>query len=189
MTYSVTATATNSLGLSSEPKSISFIKPSVDTGLSVKLVGPRKIHADRNLEIKAEISQCNTSDAGLPTKYRVMKNLKILMFHSFIQYFWSADGPVEDLSKKNFKTLKLEKGSLEGGRSYNFSVVVISEQDDVTGSAFLVIEIEEYGPRAKLAANKMMFGTKNEIILDATLSEDRDNSNGKLKVGNVTENI
>ena len=72
MTYSVTATATNSLGLSSEPKSISFIKPSVDTGLSVKLVGPRKIHADRNLEIKAEISQCNTSDAGLPTKYRVM---------------------------------------------------------------------------------------------------------------------
>ena len=86
------------------------------------------------------------------------------------------------MSKKNFKSLKLAKGSLEGGRSYNFSVVVISEQDDVTGSAFLVIEIEEYGPRAKLAANKMMFGTKNEIILDATLSEDRDNSKGKLKV-------
>ena len=60
--------------------------------------------------------------------------------------------------------------------------MVISEQEDVTGSAFLIIEVEEYGPLAKLAANKVMYGTKNEIILDATLSEDRDNSNGKLKV-------
>ena len=86
------------------------------------------------------------------------------------------------MSKKNFKSLKLQQGSLEGGRSYNFSVVVLSEQDDVSGSAFLVLEVEEYGPRAKLAASKVMFGTKNEIILDATLSEDRDNSNGKMKV-------
>ena len=99
-----------------------------------------------------------------------------------MQYFWSADGPVEDLSKKNFKILKLGKGSLEGGRAYNFSVVVISEQDNLKGSAFLVVDIEEYGPRAKLAAKKVMYGTKNEIILDATLSEDRDNSNGQMKV-------
>ena len=71
---------------------------------------------------------------------------------------------------------------MEGGKSYNFSVVVISEQDDVSGSAFIVIDVEEYGPLAKLAANKVMYGSKNEIVLDATLSEDRDNSNGKLKV-------
>ena len=54
--------------------------------------------------------------------------------HYYHQYFWSADGPVGDLSQKTFKNLKLESGVLSGGRSYNFSVIVVSEQDNVTGS-------------------------------------------------------
>ena len=37
------------------------------------------------------------------------------------------------------------------------------------------------GPLAKLAANKVTYGTMSNIILDASLSEDRDNSAGELE--------
>ena len=45
-----------------------------------------------------------------------------------VQYFWSSDGPVGDLSQKSHKKLQLERGILRGGRTYNFSVVVLSSQ-------------------------------------------------------------
>ena len=88
---------------------------------------------------------------------------------------------MEDLSKKNSKNLKLKKGSLQGGRSYNFSVLVLSEQDNIRAGASIIVDVESLGPLAKLAASKITYGTKNNIILDATLSEDRDNSHGDLK--------
>ena len=108
--------------------------------------------------------------------------IKILQYYNFSQYFWTTDGPVEDLSKKNSKKLKLKKGSLQGGRSYNFSVLVLSEQDNIRATASILVEVESLGPLAKLAASKITYGTKNNIVLDATLSEDRDNSLGELKV-------
>ena len=89
---------------------------------------------------------------------------------------------MEDLSKKNSKKLKLKKGSLQGGRSYNFSVLVLSEQDNIRATASILVEVESLGPLAKLGASKITYGTKNNIVLDATLSEDRDNSLGELKV-------
>ena len=85
------------------------------------------------------------------------------------------------MSKKNSKTLKLKKGSLQGGRSYNFSVLVLSEQDNIRATASIMVDVESLGPLAKLSASKITFGTKNNIVLDATLSEDRDNSHGELQ--------
>ena len=41
--------------------------------------------------------------------------------------------------------------------------------------------MESLGPLAKLSANKVTYGTMSKIVLDATLSEDRDNSPGELK--------
>ena len=96
---------------------------------------------------------------------------------------------MDDLSKKNSKTLKLKKGSLQGGRSYNFSVLVLSEQDNIRATASILVEVESLGPLAKLAASKLTYGTKNNIVLDATLSEDRDNSLGELKVGVFNINV
>ena len=160
--YTLTATATNSLGLQSAARTVKFSLPSA-LGLSVALSGPSSIQSDKNLEIRAEISQCNTTIA-IP-KYR---------------YFWSSTGPLGSLARKNLHTLRLPPGTLQGGATYNFSVIVESEQDSVSGSAWLEITVEEAGPLAKLAANTLMYGTQSNIVLDATLSEDRDNSAGEL---------
>ena len=98
-------------------------------------------------------------------------------------FFPSAEIEVAEALMKLAKTLKLKKGSLQGGRSYNFSVLVLSEQDNIRATASIIVEVESLGPLAKLSASKITFGTKNNIVLDATLSEDRDNSHGDLKVG------
>ena len=60
-----------------------------------------------------------------------------------------------DLTKKSHKKLKLEKGVLQGGRVYNFSVVVISSTSNVTGSAWTLVEVDSLGPQAVLSANKV----------------------------------
>ncbi len=60
-----------------------------------------------------------------------------------------------DLTKKSHKKLKLEKGVLEGGRRYNFSVVVLSSNANVTGSAWTIVEVDSLGPQAVLSANKV----------------------------------
>ena len=51
----------------------------------------------------------------------------------------------------------------------------------VTGTGWAQISVESLGPLAKLSANKVTYGTMSKIVLDATLSEDRDNSPGELK--------
>ena len=84
------------------------------------------------------------------------------------------------MSQKSGKKLKLDKGSLEGGRTYNFSVVVMSEQTNITTSAWKLVRVKSLGPLAKLSASKVTYGTMSNIVLDATLSEDRDNSNGDM---------
>ena len=60
-----------------------------------------------------------------------------------------------DLTKKSHKKLKLERGVLQGGRSYNFSVVVLSSSANVTGSAWTTVEVVSLGPQAVLSANKV----------------------------------
>ena len=50
------------------------------------------------------------------------------------------------------------------------------------GEAFTLLRVGQYGPVARVAASKIMFGTRNPVVLDATLSEDRDNSQGDMKV-------
>ena len=61
-----------------------------------------------------------------------------------------------DLTKKSHKKLKLEKGVLQGGRVYNFSVVVISSTSNLTGSAWTLVEVDSLGPQAVLSANKVV---------------------------------
>lgn len=60
-----------------------------------------------------------------------------------------------DLTKKSHKKLKLERGVLQGGRSYNFSVVVLSSSANVTGSAWTMVKVDSLGPQAVLSANKV----------------------------------
>ena len=90
-----------------------------------------------------------------------------------VQYFWSSDGPVGDLSQKSHKKLQLERGILRGGRTYNFSVVVLSSQVEhcsqkiranncqisfqanLTGTGWTLVTVESLGPQAVLSANKV----------------------------------
>ena len=161
--YTLTAVATNSLGINSTAVSVTFGLPS-SLGLSVTLAGPSSIHSDQVLEVQAKVSQCNSSSA-IPA-YR---------------YFWSTDGPLSGLGRRNLHSLRLAAGSLQGGTTYNFSVIVQSEETAVSGGSWLQVQVEEVGPLAKLAANKLMFGTQSEVVLDATLSQDRDHSAGNLQ--------
>ena len=64
-----------------------------------------------------------------------------------------------DLTKKSHKKLKLERGALQGGRSYNFSVVVLSASANVTGTAWTLVTVESLGPLAVLSANKVRIMT------------------------------
>ena len=90
---------------------------------------------------------------------------------------------MSDLSKKNSKVLRLSPGLLSGGKLYNISLLVLSEQEEgIVGEAFTLLRVGQYGPVARVAASKIMFGTRNPVVLDATLSEDRDNSQGDMKV-------
>ena len=45
---------------------------------------------------------------------------------------------------------------LQGGRVYNFSVVVISSTSNLTGSAWTMVEVDSLGPQAVLSANKVV---------------------------------
>ena len=161
--YTVTAFATNMLGLNSTEMSATFSLPS-SLGLSVALAGPASIRSDQMLDIRAKVSRCNSSNS-IPS-YR---------------YFWSTDGPLSGLSRKNHHSLRLAGGTLQGGRSYNFSVIAQSEEDTLSGTSWLEVQVQEAGPLAKLAAKKLMYGTQSQVVLDATLSEDRDHSPGSLQ--------
>lgn len=165
-TFNVAVEARNFLDQKADKKNLT-LKMISSSALSVQIRGPAVISADKNLKLKVKTQLCGQSK----------NDSKLLKY----RYFWSADGPVGDLSQQSFKNLKLESGSLQGGRSYNFSVVVVSEQDNVTGSGWTMVTVKNKGPKAKLAANKVTYGTLSNIVLDATLSEDRDNSPGELE--------
>ena len=165
--YVVSVVGSNYLGLPSLPRSLPVTRPAAGPGLSVQLAGPRRARADRKLRLRALATECNSSSetGDQPPKFR---------------YFWSVDGPLT-LAKKSSKSLKLEAGQLQGGRSYNFSVVVLGEGGAGQGSAWHSLSVARLGPRARLAATKLTFGAGNPVVLDATLSEDRDNSAGQLQ--------
>ena len=99
-----------------------------------------------------------------------------------VQYFWSSDGPVGDLSQKSHKKLQLERGILRGGRTYNFSVVVLSSQVEhclqkiranywqisfqanLTGTGWTLVTVESLGPQAVLSANKVSIVFDRELV-------------------------
>ena len=99
-----------------------------------------------------------------------------------VQYFWSSDGPVGDLSQKSHKKLQLERGILRGGRTYNFSVVVLSSQVEhclqkiranywqisfqanLTGTGWTLVTVESLGPQAVLSANKVSIALDRKLF-------------------------
>ena len=99
-----------------------------------------------------------------------------------VQYFWSSDGPVGDLSQKSHKKLQLERGILRGGRTYNFSVVVLSSQVEhceqkirannwqisfqanLTGTGWTLVTVESLGPQAVLSANKVSIALDRQLV-------------------------
>ena len=52
----------------------------------------------------------------------------------------------------------------------------------MTGSFSALIAVNRLGPLAVTAADQLTFGTGATVVLDATLSRDRDNLQGDLKV-------
>ena len=63
-----------------------------------------------------------------------------------------------------------------------YSVLVISEGSNMTGSGSLEVSVHQLGPLAVTSANKLTFGTGSRVVLDAVLSKDQDNTPGDLKV-------
>ncbi len=101
-----------------------------------------------------------------------------------LQYQWSTDGPTTaDLNSRNSRTLRLERGSLQGGHKYKFTCRVTNEDDSSQRAvASVVVPVASRGLEARMNARELTFGSDNTILLDGSLCIDLDHRPGALAV-------